>query len=435
MRGPPFTNSSLLLVLHALVFVGLGTRTPARGADGALPAGARLAIVGDSITEQKLYSKYMECYVLACSGVPQVSVFQFGWSGERADGFAARLENDLAGFRPTVATLCYGMNDGSYQPYRDTIGATYDRNMRSVVEKLEAFGVKTIVVGSPGAVDTRFFGARAAFGDQNSADGYNHNLGKLRDIDRTIAVDHRQLFADVHQTMLDAMKKAKTTLGDTYDVCGKDGFHPGPNGQLLMAYAFLKSLGMNGAIGEIQLDGGTATVTDGHKLVGQSAGKIEIESTRWPFCFDADPKSSDSTRSIVPFVPFNEDLNRLVLKVKKLGGERAQVTWGDESKEFTRQQLETGVNLAAEFSKTPFDESFRKFMGAVANKQSFETYMIKSMITQWRMLPAELKSDAELQAALTLVRQRLMVRQQQLDAEAKALLKPVKHTVAVNVLQ
>lgn len=28
--------------------------------------GARVAIVGDSITEQKLYSKYMEAYLLAC---------------------------------------------------------------------------------------------------------------------------------------------------------------------------------------------------------------------------------------------------------------------------------------------------------------------------------------------------------------------------------
>jgi hypothetical protein len=38
--------------------------------------------------------------------------------------------------------------------------------------------------------------------------------------------------------MVDAMTKAKGTLGPKYDVCGGDGFHPGPDGQLLMAYAF-----------------------------------------------------------------------------------------------------------------------------------------------------------------------------------------------------
>ena len=31
------------------------------------------------------------------------------WSGERARGFAERMENDLMGLKPTVATLCYGM--------------------------------------------------------------------------------------------------------------------------------------------------------------------------------------------------------------------------------------------------------------------------------------------------------------------------------------
>jgi hypothetical protein len=31
------------------------------------------------------------------------------------------------------------------------------------------------------------------------------------------------------------------------------------------------------------------------------------------------------------------------------------VKWGDETKEFTRQQLEAGINLVAEFSSTPFD--------------------------------------------------------------------------------
>jgi hypothetical protein len=79
-----------------------------------LPPNARVAVIGDSITEQKIYSKYIETYLLACTGRSDIKVFQFGWSGERAGGFAARLENDLAVFNPNVATTCYGMNDGSY---------------------------------------------------------------------------------------------------------------------------------------------------------------------------------------------------------------------------------------------------------------------------------------------------------------------------------
>lgn len=135
-----------------------------QAADSVLTPGSRVGIVGDSITEQKLYSKYMECYLLACSGVSDVKVFQYGWSGERAPGFAARAENDLAGFKPTLVTLCYGMNDGSYVPFNDNIGNTYEAGMRDILKRLENVGVKTVVLGSPGAVDTKFFGPRPAFG-------------------------------------------------------------------------------------------------------------------------------------------------------------------------------------------------------------------------------------------------------------------------------
>ena len=99
-----------------LLLASLAVSTQARDAVPAIPANARVAIVGDSITEQKLYSKYIEIYLLACAGRGDVHCMQFGWGGERAVGFEARLQNDLGFFSPNVATLCYGMNDGSYVP-------------------------------------------------------------------------------------------------------------------------------------------------------------------------------------------------------------------------------------------------------------------------------------------------------------------------------
>ena len=93
-----------LALLLSLPHFAASAQEAARPASAVVP-GARIAIIGDSITEQKLYSKFMEAYMLACSGVPDVHVFQFGWSGEQAGGFAARMENDLTVFNPTVATL------------------------------------------------------------------------------------------------------------------------------------------------------------------------------------------------------------------------------------------------------------------------------------------------------------------------------------------
>ena len=398
----------------------------------AIAPGARVAIIGDSITEQKLYSKFMEAYLLACSGVPDVHVFQFGWGGEQAGGFAARMENDLTVFSPTVATLCYGMNDGSYQPYNDEIGKRYESNMRKVLEKMDTLGVKSVVVGSPGAVDTHFFRPGQVMGDKPSHIAYNDNLSHLRDIDRNLANEKKLLFADVHSTMFDAMTKAQSTLGKEYDVCGRDGFHPGNNGQLLMAYAFLKGLGLDGKIGEINVDlKGSNSANNGHKVLSGSAGRIELESTRWPFCFQGDGKSSSSTRSILPFTSFNSDLNRFVLKVKGLETAHAMVKWGNAEKKFTREELSAGVNLAAEFSDSPFDGPFQKLLDAIAVKQNFETYMIKMIITDFRSLPKEVADNADLKQAIASFRRSLLATQQQLDAVVQKALAPVKHTVQI----
>src|SRR5881394_2466247 len=90
-----------------------------------LKRGDRLAICGDSITEQKMYSRIMEDYLTVCVPELDVTVRQYGWSGERAPGFLGRMTNDCLRFHPTVATTCYGMNDHEYRPYEERIGQTY----------------------------------------------------------------------------------------------------------------------------------------------------------------------------------------------------------------------------------------------------------------------------------------------------------------------
>jgi lysophospholipase L1-like esterase len=419
---------SFLLAL--VVIAAINSRA---AAETVLKPGDRVAIVGDSITEQKLYSKYMEAYLLASSGVPELSVMQFGWGGERADGFAARAENDLSVFKPTVATTCYGMNDGGYQPWKNEIGVAYENNMRSVIKNMQALGVRSIVVGSPGAVDTYFFRPGQKLGNEPAHVAYNDNLAHLRDIAKKLAGEYKQPFGNVHDAMYDTMQKAQMELGDKYPVCGGDGFHPGPNGQLIMAYAFLKGLGVDGDIGTIIVDlAGKSESTKGHAIVSSSGGKVEVKSTRWPFCFDGDAKGANGTRSITPFLPFNQDLNRFTLKVKGLKSDKAKVQWGSETKEFSKDQLESGINLTAEFTATPFDADFQRLIAALGEKQAFETYMIKSVITQFRSYPKELKDDAELAKALATVKERFAARQQALDAAAKKTIVPVTHTLVIS---
>ncbi len=397
-----------------------------------LRKGQHVAVVGDSITEQKLYSKYIEDYLLMCLSDLDLRIIQLGWSGERAPGFEARMENDLIPFQPDVVTTCYGMNDGLYRPYEDSIGRTYRTSMRNIVRRLGSEGA-TVLVGSPGAVDTYTFKR-----GNLPAGVYNHNLSRLRDIARDIAREEGQVFANVHDPMILAQLRAKPVLGEAYHVCGRDGFHPRPNGQLVMAYAFLKAMGVDGEIGRITIDlKGKPRVSSGHRVVkAYEDGDVLIESRRYPFCFFGDEKSSESTRSILLFLPFNEELNRLILVVKNLPGETAKVSWTNAerawTREFSRQRLEAGINLAAEFEDNPFRQAFETVDQLIARKQAFETRMIKDVVTRFRTVRGILGDDAEAERALATLRSRLFKKQGDLHKEVRRAIKPLEHWIKID---
>ncbi len=399
-------------------------------AESLLPPNARVAVIGDSITEQKIYSKYIETYLLACTGRSDIKVFQFGWSGERAGGFAARLENDLAVFNPNVATTCYGMNDASYKPYAPEIGAEYEKNMRAVIDGLKKVGVTVMAIGSPGGVDPDYFKKNVTGQD------YNDNLSHLRDIAKKLAEENKQPFANVYDTMISALTKSKAALGKEYGPFGGDGFHPAPAGQLLMAQAFLKALGFDGDIGRVTIDmKGPNTASAGHVIKGLQLGSATLESSKWPFVFDADPTSAGSNRSILPFTSFNQDLNRFNLRVLNLTTDKAKVTWGSQSKDFTRDQLEAGVNLAAEFTKTPFDEAFAGLTNAISQKESYETILIKNLVTHMRVIATEAAEDPKVAEALTKLKKKLADEHAKQDASVRKFIKPVTHTIKVEEIR
>lgn len=428
-----WTGSLALAATAALTPFCSAAETPAAG---ALKDGDHVAVVGDSITEQKQYSVYIEAYLLACQPAKNLSATQFGWGGETALGFFGRMNSDFAPFKATVATTCYGMNDGGYSPLDDRKAKTYRDAQTKIVQKMKADGVRFIVVGTPGCVDSDTFRKDANNPKQAAAMSamYNKTLGGLGEIAKEVAQKEGVGFADVFGVMTDVMPKAKAKFGPDYHVGGKDGVHPEANGHLLMAYAFLKGLGVSGDVGTITVDlaAGKAEGSDGHKVAKASldgaAKTVEVESTRYPFCTSGDPKSPSSARGVLEFVPFDQDLNRYTLVVKGLKKDSATVTWGDKSKSFPAADLAKGVNLAAAFPDNPFAGPFGKVLSAVQKKQSFETPMVKSFLhglgDYERMLPEEKETFGKLKAAM-------LKKYEPMAATAAESVKPVTHTIKI----
>jgi lysophospholipase L1-like esterase len=415
-------------LVPALLLSLFGFGGGAVAADG-LKDGDYVAVIGDSITEQKLYSLNIESYLLMCQPRKGLSATQFGWGGETADGFSKRMANDCLRFKPVVATTCFGMNDGRYSPMDDAKAKWYRDAQRSVVKQLKEAGVRFIVLGSPGVVDADTFRK-----DPAAAEMYNKTLAALRDIDRDLAKEEGVAFADVFGAMMEVMTKAKAKYGKGYHVGGGDGVHPDRNGHLVMAYAFLKALGCDGDIGTITVDlaRNTASASDGHKVQAVKDGNVEIVSERYPFCFYGEADKPGATRGVIEFMPFNEELNRFRLVVTGLGAPKAKVTWGKDSREYSAAELEKGVNLAADFLDNPFSEPFRQIEGAIFQKQQMETPLVKQAMNT---LPTYVKLVPEEKAAFERVAEALVKKDVDARAACASAVKPVAHTLAIQPLK
>ena len=143
-------------LLPAAVFVLWSCFSLCGRAEVILKPNDTVAICGDSITHQLQYSVFVEDYLLMCQPIPGLRVSEFGWTGERASGFSSRLKNDVLPFKPTVVSICYGMNDGNYVPITPEIAGSYRQNLGKCITMLKEGGVRTGVVASPGAVDDYF---------------------------------------------------------------------------------------------------------------------------------------------------------------------------------------------------------------------------------------------------------------------------------------
>lgn len=340
-----------------------------------LKPGDRLAIVGDSITEQKMYSRLIETYLTVC--VPQLNITtrQYGWSGETAEGFLHRMTNDCLRFHPTVATTSYGMNDYRYRPYDEANALWYRSNYTAVVRSFKEAGTR-VVLGSPGSVGKVASWVKSASG---TLEEHNLHLCALRNIDVDIASKERVRFADMFWPLFSGGFEARSRYGAEYAVNGKDGVHPGWAGHLIMAYGYLRAMGLDGDLGTLQvnLKSARARATEGHVVDRFAEGMLTVTSRRYPFCATGKLDDDNSLRSGMALVPFNQELNRLTLRVKGMSADRYRVTWGGASRSYSAAELSRGVNLAADFETNPFSEAFKKVDEAIAAKQAFETRQIK----------------------------------------------------------
>jgi lysophospholipase L1-like esterase len=384
-------------------------------------SGDLVAIVGDSITAQKMYSRYVAEYLLMCQPETAVESIQYGWGGDFAGALLRRLDHDIISFQPDVVTLFYGMNDGRYKPENAELLNAYRKSMTTAVQKLKAAGTREIYLASPGVVDPASFNKASV-----SAEDYNEALKAIGQVAQEIAKSEGIHYVDLHQMMDYGMTAAKAHFGDDYKLA-PDGIHPYQGGHLLIAMAFLKGIGCDGQIGRIEVDytQGQAECDPGQRVVTFADGALQLESSRYPFVLEVDGTDRDAA-TMGDLLGFHQAFNRYLLVVKHAPS-KLRVSWGDESRVYTAEELGNGVNLAADFAENPFVKPFKEVARAIQVQQQFESYGIRHLLNSVPIWEREV-SDIDPDLAEHL-RDVIVQKSKDLREQSLAKVRPIQHTI------
>ena len=261
---------------NCLVWAVLVIGAAANGADFFFHNGDRVVFLGDSITEQKLYTTYIEAYTLARFPKAEFTFRNVGWGGDTSwlrqrahpdEGklFAAQgdelqkmvekavgagLARDVLPLKPTAVTVDFGMNDHSYTKFREDIFRAYVRSESQIVKVLSEHGARVALLTTQPIEDRR---------PDPDKDVRNQSLRKFSDGLKTICSRGSALFVDQFDPYMAIMMKQRSGNPQAH-IGGGDAVHPGPAGHTLMAWAILKGLHAPAQVSCAQIDlaGGNA---------------------------------------------------------------------------------------------------------------------------------------------------------------------------------
>jgi lysophospholipase L1-like esterase len=320
----------------------------ARGADFYLHPNDVVVFYGDSITDQRLYTTYVETFIVTRYPKLPVRFVHSGWGGDRVTGGGGgpidnRLERDVLVYKPTVMTVMLGMNDGRYKSFDDETFRVFSDGYEHIVKRMRgAIPNLRITLIDPSPYDdvTRpplFPG------------GYNAVLLKYGEYLRTLAERNQLDFADLNTRLTKALTRANVTDPANAQKIVPDRVHPNRSGHLLMAASLLEAWGATPTVTRVEIDAAAAQVKD---AVNTTVSGLESKgSIRWTQKDEAlpmpVPMSDPLMKLAVESSDFRENFNTETLRVTGLDAPNYTLTInGRGIGTFSRENLAAGVNMA-----------------------------------------------------------------------------------------
>jgi lysophospholipase L1-like esterase len=339
---------SLTLALSALV-VAAPAAAPPSSSSFHLRAGDRVVFYGDSITDQRLYTTFVETFVLTRFPRLDVRFVHSGWGGDRVSGgtggrIDVRLQRDVVVHKPTVVTVMLGMNDGRYRPYEqeiyDRFVEGYDRLVRTLRAELPQARL-TLIQPSPYDDVTR-----APF----EGGSYNQVLLRFGAFIKKLAARERLTFADFNGDVVKVLQKLHAEDAALALKVIPDRVHPAAAGHVVMTAALLKAWNAPSLVTAVELDAAKGRLVSARNTRISDVARAE-GALKWTQLDAALPMPIDFSDPLIEKAVaasgFVESLNRQPLVVTGLGpGAHALRIDGQQVGVFRAADLARGINLA-----------------------------------------------------------------------------------------
>lgn len=303
----------------------------------ALAPGSLFVFLGDSITEQNLYTLYFELYVRSRWPERRFRFVNVGWGGQSAADGLGRLQRDVVARDPGVVTVCFGMNDGQYRATDRSVLHRYRRDLGELVRRLRRETQAAVVVMGPPPVDTD---AAPQLGPIR----YNDTLERLTALAAEVAGEHACAFVDLLHPVLRVQRLAKSI--DPKFTLAPDGVHPSPVGHAVIAYTLLSALDL-----VLPAAGATIDAAAGQALRTEGCAVLDIQSdTRSVRCNllgEAPPFPLPEEAALAEgLVPWGETMGHNRLAVVGLAPGRYGVYCGaDHLGNHSQAELQRGVPI------------------------------------------------------------------------------------------
>ncbi len=313
----------------------------------AIHDGDHVVFYGDSITAQRLYTRFVEDFFLTHCPQMHVESWNAGIPGDTVYGgytgdMPSRLKRDVIPHHPTVITAMLGMNDGYYMPFNPKYLEIYKDGFRKLLEGLQsAAPAARITLISPTPYDEVTHGTE--FATYNEV--VSHHAAFVKDLASTSHLG----FSDFNQVETDLLRAGTQKDPSLAALLVTDRIHPAEASHWVMAATLARSWGLSPIVSRVRLDATTGTTVSAENTAVShltfSDGKL-----RWTQVDKSLPLPLPLDDEMIKFVLSISDLaamDRQLLVVHGLPAIRYSLGIdGHPIASFTPEQLSSGVNLA-----------------------------------------------------------------------------------------